>query len=195
MAGVQGRDVLGGIVRDFDAAIVAPFTTGIIVDKVASPTKVPIGGAPVTYTYTVRNTGTVPLGDVKARITDDTCPNVTYVSGDVDGNNLLTGTEDLFESGAAEVWTFRCTTDVSVDTTNVVTAVGTPTDPRTGAVMAPDVSATDIARVTVDTVGSGGGKLPPTGSGGALPWQLMGLVVLFGAALSVTSRLLSRSRV
>ena len=195
VAGVQGRDVLGGIVRDFDAAIVAPFTTGIIVDKVASPTKVPIGGAPVTYTYTVRNTGTVPLGDVKARITDDTCPNVTYVSGDVDGNNLLTGTEDLFESGAAEVWTFRCTTDVSVDTTNVVTAVGTPTDPRTGAVMAPDVSATDIARVTVDTVGSGGGKLPPTGSGGALPWQLMGLVVLFGAALSVTSRLLSRSRV
>jgi uncharacterized repeat protein (TIGR01451 family) len=157
IAGVQGTDVLGGLVTDFDGAVVAPFDTGISVVKTASVTEVPQGGGPVTYTYEVRNTGNVPLRDVMSRVTDDKCADVQYISGD-DGNALLTGENDLFETGGAEVWIFECTTTITVATVNTVTAVGTPLDPIANAVLAPDVSATDQASVTVTI----GGSRPPT---------------------------------
>ena len=46
--------------------------------------------------------------------------------GDFDHNDLLTGEQDLFETGGPEVWLFTCTTTVTVDTVNTVTVVGTP---------------------------------------------------------------------
>ena len=67
-------------VFDFDAAFVGIFRPSIDVSKAAVPTELPVGGGPVTYTYEVRNTGDVPLAGVAARIVDDTCSPVTYVS-------------------------------------------------------------------------------------------------------------------
>jgi hypothetical protein len=77
---------------------------------------------------------------------------VAYVDGDTDGNELLTGSGDLFETGPPETWHFTCTTTVDVDTTNTVTAIGTPTGPQ-GA-LGPDVTDTDTAFVNVVQLGS-----------------------------------------
>lgn len=187
IAGVQGTDVLGGLVTDFDGAVVAPFDAGISVTKTASVAEVPQGGGPVTYTYEVRNTGNVPLRDVMSRVTDDKCADMQYISGD-DGNALLTGEGDIFETGGAEVWVFECTTTVTVDTVNTVTAVGTPLDPIANAVLAPDVSATDQATVLITT----GGSRPPTTLPGTgfdttrILWFILAILGL-GAAMTRTA--------
>jgi len=188
IAGVQGTDVLGGVVVDFDAAVVAPFDAGISVVKTANVTEVPQGGGPVTYTYEVRNTGNVPLRGVMQQVTDDKCADVQYVSGD-DGNALLTGEGDLFETGGPEVWIFECTTTITVDTVNTVTAVGTPIDPNTNTVLTTDVSDTAQATVTITE----GGSRPPT----TLPdtgfdttrilWIVLAILGL-GAAMTRTAR-------
>jgi uncharacterized repeat protein (TIGR01451 family) len=188
LAGVQGTDVLGGVVVDFDTAVVAPFDAGISVVKTANVDEVPQGGGPVTYTYEVRNTGNVPLRGVMQRVTDDKCADVQYVTGD-DGNALLTGEGDIFETGGPEVWIFECTTTVTVDTVNTVTAVGTPVDPATDTVLTADVSDTDQATVIVTT----GGSRPPT----TLPetgfdatrilWIVLAILGL-GAAMTRTAR-------
>ena len=73
----------------------------------------------VTYTYEVRNTGDVPLADVKASITDDKCAPVTYVSGDEDGDELLDTPNSIFEDSADEVWMFTCTARITTDTVNI----------------------------------------------------------------------------
>ncbi len=115
-------------VFDVDAAFVQPFSPAIEVTKTAAPTQL-LGSGPVTYTYTVRNTGDVPLGGVAARITDNTCSPVTYVSGDQDGDGLLDTPTSIFEDALDEIWTFTCTTTISQTTTNTVVVAGTPTDP------------------------------------------------------------------
>ena len=88
-----------------------------------------VGRGDVTYTYTVRNTGDVPLSGVADRITDDTCSPVTYVSGDEDLDGLLDTINSIFEDALDETWMFTCTTSSTRTTTNVVTVTGTPTDP------------------------------------------------------------------
>lgn len=156
VAEVTGTDVQGGPVVDTDSAAVTAFVAGIDVTKVAAPTLV-VGSGPVTYSYAVTNTGNVPLSDVSGRITDDTCPTVTPVLvdgfnvGDFDRNNLLTGENDLFETGGPEVWEFTCTITVTADTLNTVTVVGTPVRPGADGleVIAPDVTDQAQAQVTV----------------------------------------------
>ncbi|PKP52473.1 MAG: hypothetical protein CVT90_02630, partial [Candidatus Altiarchaeales archaeon HGW-Altiarchaeales-3] len=66
-----------------------------------------------TYTYTVTNTGDVPLTNVV--VTDDKCSPVTYQSGDTNSDSAL----DL-----TETWTYTCTATINVDTTNVATVTG-----------------------------------------------------------------------
>ena len=188
VAGVQGTDVLGGLVTDFDGAVVAPFDTGISVVKTASVTQVPQGGGPVTYTYEVRNTGNVPLRDVMSRVTDDKCADVQYISGD-DGNALLTGENDLFETGGAEVWIFECTTTITVATLNTVTAVGTPLDPIANAVLSPDVTATAQALVQVSIGGSRPPTLPDTGFDTTrIMWIILAILGLGAAMTRIAAR-------
>ena len=123
------------------------------------------------------NTGDIPLAEVKNRITDDTCSPVTYVSGDDDGNGLLTGELSIYEiSTVAEVWVFECTRTVSVDTTNTVTVSGVPSDLR-GNRLGPDVSARAVASVDVT------GRLPSTGGDTGRILRIGALTIATGAAL------------
>ena len=153
VAGVVGVDVGGGTVFDFDVQIVTPYNASLRVDKTATPDRLDAPGGPVTYTYEVVNTGDIPLANVASTIADDTCSPVTYVSGDVDDNDLLTSDDDIFETGIAETWVFTCTTDVTVDTTNTVTLTGTPVDPSTDVPtpLGPAVPGTDTATVVVQS--------------------------------------------
>lgn len=150
-AGTQFDPQLPVNVFAADAAFTRPFSPAIEVTKTATPTSL-LGGGPVTYSYTVRNTGDVPLSNVAARITDDTCAGVTYVAGDQDGDGLLDTPTSIFEDALDEVWTFTCTTNVAVTTTNVVVVTGTPTDPDGAALCAEtpcDVTDDATAVVTV----------------------------------------------
>ncbi len=123
-----GESGLSVPVFDFDVAYVGAFNPGIDVVKSAAPTVIFDSGQ-VTYTYTVKNTGDVPLAGVKDRITDNTCSPVKYVSGDEDSDGLLDTPNSIFEDSLDETWTFTCTTTVSTTTTNTVVTPGTPVDP------------------------------------------------------------------
>ena len=152
-ATVTGQDHTGAAVEDFQHATVATYDAGLAIVKTANPTQL-IGSGDVTYTYTVTNTGNVPLADVKTRVADDTCPTVTYVSGDDDLNELLTGEHDLFETGPPETWIFTCTVTVSQTTTNTAVVTGTPVGPTdiqdgTFEVLGPDVDQDAQATVEV----------------------------------------------
>ena len=67
-------------------AAIAPVVQ-IAIQKTANPTNLPIGGGPVTYTYTVTNPGNVALTDIT--VSDDHCATVTYVSGDANADQAL----------------------------------------------------------------------------------------------------------
>jgi hypothetical protein len=137
------------------SAYVGVFHPAITVTKTAQPTRL-LGSGDVTYTYTVRNAGDVPLADVAARISDDTCAPLTYVSGDANGNGLLDTPSSIFEYSADETWTFRCTTSIGATTTNTVTAAGRPADGG-GAPLcaAQSCDVSDKAQATVTVVQPG----------------------------------------
>jgi len=86
--------------------------------KVATPTLLPVGGGLVVYTYTVTNTGNVPLTTVI--VVDNKCSPVVFVGGDTNNNGAL----DL-----TEVWSYTCTANITVTTTNTATADGHYIDP------------------------------------------------------------------
>lgn len=100
----------------------------IDVVKVPSPLSLPGGPGPVTYTYTLRNTGTVPVTNVT--MVGDTCSPIVRQSGDTNGDNILQTTE---------TWRYTCTTTLSATHTNTVVATG----------RANGITATDIASATV----------------------------------------------
>jgi uncharacterized repeat protein (TIGR01451 family) len=149
---VTGTDPGGGQPSDTGFAGALPYLPGIAVVKTPSATEVEPGDS-VTYTYQVTNTGNIPLANVAANITDDKCSPVTYVSGDDDGNNLLTPPIGLLEY-AGETWIFTCTTQISENTTNVVTVRGDPVLPD-GTPLGPPVSDSDTATVTTGLAGTG----------------------------------------
>jgi len=115
--------------NDIGAPVVTPPVPPLIdVVKVPSPLALPAGPGLVTYTYTVRNIGTIPMTDVT--LVGDTCSPIVLVSGDTNNNNVL---------DVNETWINRCSTTLSATHTNTVVATG----------WANGISATDIANATV----------------------------------------------
>jgi hypothetical protein len=86
----------------------------IDVKKVPSPLALPNGPGPVTYTYTLKNIGTVPVSNVT--MIGDTCSPIVLQSGDANGDSILQTTE---------TWVYTCTKTITATHTNTVTATGT----------------------------------------------------------------------
>lgn len=84
----------------------------IDIEKVASAAFV-TATTPVTYTYTVRNPGTRPLGDIS--VTDDRCTPVVYIGGDTNTDTVLT---------PDEAWTYACTAEIEFATLNTAVVTG-----------------------------------------------------------------------
>lgn len=111
------------------AVLSAPVLPPLIeVVKVPSPLSLPNGPGMVTYTYTVRNVGPVPMSDVK--LVGDTCSPINLVSGDTNADSIL---------ALNETWVFRCSVRLASSHTNTVVATG----------WANGISATDIATAHV----------------------------------------------
>lgn len=150
-ADVSGKTPGGGSVTDSSSATVlvvgGQLTPGIGVTKTPSATSVTAGGA-VTYRYEVRNTATMPLANI--RMADDKCSPVGYVSGDDNGDGLLTSSSNG-EGWPEETWVYTCSTTLRSTTTNTVTATGSPW--HNGQTIGADVSAQASATVTVATPG------------------------------------------
>ncbi len=96
--------------------------------KIPSPLALPNGPGPVTYTYTLRNIGTVPVSNIT--MVGDTCSPITLVSGDTNNNAKL---------DVNETWIYTCQTNLTKTNTNIVTATG----------WANGISAVHIASATV----------------------------------------------
>lgn len=134
-AGVATGMTIKGEVEDYPIEIRVA-RPGIKVIKSADTSSV-VGSAPVTYTYTVTNTGTEPLKPVA--LSDDKCAGPAFVSGDTDNDSAL---------DTDETWNYSCTQTLSYPTdapsvTNIATATGT------GVVSGDPTSDTDQVTVTV----------------------------------------------
>ena len=126
-------------VTDTDPATVDVVDPGIQVDKSVDKTII-YAGDTVTYTYEVNNTGDVVL-DITS-VSDDHCAPLVYTGGDTDSDGLL----DL-----TDTWTYTCSVALSVDTVNIVTGTGQPTDPN--GTPLPDVDpVSDDDTETVDVI-------------------------------------------
>lgn len=114
---------------DIGAPVVVPPVPPIIaVVKVPSPLALPTGPGAVTYTYTLRNIGTVPVTNIT--MVGDTCSPIVLISGDTNGDSKL---------DVSETWVHTCSTTLTETHTNTVVATG----------WANGLSATDIASATV----------------------------------------------
>jgi type VI secretion system secreted protein VgrG len=114
--------------NDIGVPVVVPVPPLIDVVKVPSPLALPAGPGSVTYTYTLRNIGTVPVTNVT--MVDDTCSPTNLISGDTNNDAKL---------DVNETWIYSCSTTLSATHTNTVVATG----------WANGISATDIANATV----------------------------------------------
>lgn len=115
--------------NDIGAPVVVPPVPPLIdVVKVPSPLALPEGPGPVTYTYTLKNVGTVAVTDVT--LVGDSCSPISLVSGDVNTDSKL---------DVKETWVYHCYTNLTATHTNTVVATG----------WANGLSATDIASATV----------------------------------------------
>ena len=73
----------------------------------------PNGPSPVTYTYTLRNIGTVPVTNVT--MIGDTCSPIVLFSGDTNNDAKL---------DVNETWVYKCTKTITATHTNTVVATG-----------------------------------------------------------------------
>lgn len=98
-----------------DVFVPSPSTIppNIHVKSEASPGSLPDGPGPVTYTYTVTNSGQVTL--TRVTISDNACSEVVFISGDTNNNNWLETHEE---------WVYRCTTALAKTTIHFSTARG-----------------------------------------------------------------------
>jgi hypothetical protein len=109
-------------------AYTPPVPPLIDVLKVPSPLALPGGSGFVTYTYTLRNIGTVPVASIT--MVGDTCSPIVLISGDTNNDAKL---------DVSETWVYTCSTILSATHTNIVTATG----------WANSINAVDIASATV----------------------------------------------
>jgi uncharacterized repeat protein (TIGR01451 family) len=185
-ARVIGVDPLGNQYLATAQASVDVLLSGIALDKTVSNDLV-LAGTPVTYTFTVTNTGEspVPANDVLANVTltdtsvpaTSTCDHPSFTGGDTNGDGLLDRTE---------TWAYDCTATISQTTNDTATVQGT--DLKGGV-----VDAQDTARVTVLTPGIAVVKsAAPTSvpSGGTVTYTYLvtntGNVPLANVASSIT---------
>ena len=161
---VQGNGPDGEVATAQDPSHYFGIAPAIAIVKTPSQTLVPTG-ATVTYSYTVSNTGNVPLNNVT--VTDDRCAPVTPIEnvivngsvnvGDLNSDNRL----DLTEQ-----WRYRCATALNADTTNIATTTGA--DP-----LGTTVTAQDDAFVAVRTAGINIVKVPSS------TWVARGTTVIY----------------
>jgi len=111
-----------------EPALIPPVPPLIDIVKVPSPLALPDGPGMVTYTYILKNTGTVPVTDVT--MVGDTCDPIGFESGDSNDDSIL---------GVDETWVYRCSIILSETHTNIIVATG----------WANGISASDIASATV----------------------------------------------
>lgn len=112
-----------------ETIVVVPSVPPLIdVVKVPSPLSLPSGSGLVTYTYTLRNTGTVTVKNVT--MVGDSCSPIKLISGDTNANAKLE---------VSETWVYRCAMTLNATHTNTVVTTG----------LANGLTATDIASATV----------------------------------------------
>lgn len=137
-ATASGVDPSGTTVNDQDSAAVYVRTPAMKLTKTADPVKVP-SGAPVTYTYELRNTGNDPISTVEVK--DDKCSPLSGPTGDSAPTGVL---------GVGETWTYTCTTDIYEPTINTADASGnwsgyTPAGQNNKPVTAKDTAEVDVS--------------------------------------------------
>jgi uncharacterized repeat protein (TIGR01451 family) len=125
------------VITNDDKGAMAAVPPLIDVVKVPSPLSLPNGPGPVTYTYTLKNIGTVPVTNIT--MVGDTCSPIVLSSGDTNSNSILE---------TNETWVYHCTTNLSATHTNIVTTTG----------WANGISAVDVASATVVV---GAAAVPP----------------------------------
>jgi len=114
---------------DIGAPVAVPPVPPLIdVVKTPSSLSLPSGPGPVTYTYTLRNIGTVPVANLT--MIGDSCSPIVLISGDINSDSKL----DINET-----WVYKCSKTLTETHTNTVVATG----------IANGIMATDIASATV----------------------------------------------
>ncbi|MHA2064668.1 MAG: DUF7507 domain-containing protein, partial [Candidatus Thorarchaeota archaeon] len=140
---VTGTDELGHDETDEDTASVDVLNPNIAVTKSVSPSVIHNGDS-VTYTYIVENTGDCTL---TVSVWDDKLGDLTSYFETANGGS------DVMDAG--DIVTFTVTTNIYVDTVNVVTATGTDalgldvtdTDSASVDVLNPDIEVTKLGPV------------------------------------------------
>lgn len=90
--------------------------------KTPNPSVLPAGGGSVTYTYKVKNIGTVPFNQVL--LIDNMCNSrgMKFISSDRNGSTTAVDSSSWL--AVNETWTYSCTTNVAQTTTNTATVTG-----------------------------------------------------------------------
>ena len=115
----------------------------LTVDKIVNPKILKNGPGLVLYTYTLNNTGDVPLSDVK--LIDDTCASVKHISGDTNTDTKL---------DVDETWIYQCSMIIYKTHTNTVVVTGWNNGNSTTAKGEATVSVSIPATVPSDSVES-----------------------------------------
>ncbi len=85
----------------------------IHIEKTATPDALPAGPGIVDYSYAVSNAGKSSINNVT--ISDDTCSDIKFISGDSDEDDRL---------DRGEMWDYQCSMKLTKTTTNIVTVTG-----------------------------------------------------------------------
>lgn len=141
----------------------------------ANPSVLSATGGTVTYTYTVSNTGNEAVAAVFVQ--DSVCGLAKYISGNTNENAFL-------ESN--EVWTFRCTTNLSRTTQNSATVNGYTSS---GVTVRTTAEATVVVggaqTVSVTSVVTNNSTVTSSGLSNTQVTAILSLLTSFGADASV----------